>query len=100
VFCKSPPLADSLAPVLHSRYLCPAGVTPSDPADVVAARLDNVTFEDVPTLQAAHNAWWASYWSRSAISLDAAHSDTEAFWWSAVYALGSATRAGQVCTTS
>ncbi len=75
-------------------------MAPSDPADVVAARLDNITFEDVPTLQAAHNAWWASYWSQSAISLDAGHSDTEAFWWSAVYALGSATRAGQVCTPS
>jgi alpha-L-fucosidase 2 len=63
---------------------------------VVASRLGNVTAEDVPTLAAAHNDWWSSYWNQSSIDLDEAHSDTEAFWWSAIYALGSASRAGQV----
>ncbi len=56
-----------------------------------------MTADGVPALAVAHTAWWAAYWSQSAISLDGTHNQTEAFWWSALYALGSASRAGQVC---
>lgn len=72
------------------------GVFPSQtPAQAVAARLAAVGPGDVDPLRTAHEAWWAGFWSRSAVSLGGEPA-TEAFWYSSMYALGSGTRAGQV----
>lgn len=60
----------------------------------VALRLGAVSLGDLPALRASHAAWWRAFYTASAVSLEG-EGATEAFFYSALYALGSGTRAGQ-----
>jgi hypothetical protein len=71
------------------------GVKPATPAQAVGARVAAVTPAGLAPLRAAHEQWWAAHWSASSVALDGEDA-TEAFWYTALYALGSGTRAGQV----
>jgi hypothetical protein len=70
------------------------GVKPAAPAAVVGARVAAVTPQDLAPLRAAHELWWAAFFAASAVSLEG-EPETEGFWWSSLYALGSGSRAGQ-----
>lgn len=84
----------SVTYVLSAAATRDEGVSNGDPSAAVEARLASALASDLPTLRASHAAWWASFWARSSVTLDARESDTEAFWWTAMYALGSGTRPG------
>ena len=71
------------------------GVKPATPSQAVGARVAAVTPAGLAPLRAAHEAWWAAHWAASSGALDGEDA-TEAFWFSALYALGAGTRAGQV----
>lgn len=72
------------------------GVAPDDPLVVALRAVAATTAGAVPALKAAHSAWWSAYFGKSGVSLDPAAADVEAFWWTAVYALGAGSRAGGV----
>lgn len=77
-----------------SRDPSVAGRDPGDAASAWLAAVDLAT--GLADRWQAHAAWWDNFWSASLISLDSAEADTEAFWYTAVYALGSGSRAGQL----
>ena len=70
------------------------GVVGAPPLAAVAARLAAVALGDAPALARSHAAWWAAFYANSSVSLQG-EAATEAFFWSALYALGAGTRAGQ-----
>lgn len=72
-------------------------VVPRAPMDAATEWLGAVDpATGLATRWAAHTAWWDAFWTASAIDLDPAEADTEAFWWTGVYALGAGSREGQV----
>ena len=43
----------------------------ADPTDAVSKAVRSATPSSIQALEAAHVAWWASYWAQSAVSLPA-----------------------------
>jgi hypothetical protein len=86
----------SLALALSAASSHDPGVAPAAPLDVALRAVASATAGALPALRAAHEGWWAAYFNKSAVALDAAAADVEAFWWTAVYALGAGSRAGGV----
>lgn len=65
------------------------------PSAAVAARVNAVNASALVPLRTAHESWWNDFFSRSSVSLEG-EEETEAFWYTSLYALGSGTRAGQL----
>lgn len=73
------------------------GVAPQSPLSAALLNIGNTSVAQLPALADAHQSWWTDYFSRSSVTLDPEYAGSvEAFWWTAVYALGAGSRAGGV----
>ena len=86
-----------LASVITNTDLCDTTDGCRDPLPAAQARVANVTAADVSGVEAAHAAFWQSFWAQSSVSLPQSR-DVQDFWETAQYLLGSASRKGKVAT--
>ena len=73
------------------------GVAPQPPLSAALVEIANASAAQLPALATAHESWWVDYFARSSVTLDPEYAAAvEAFWWTAVYALGAGSREGGV----
>jgi len=71
----------------------PSGPMPAALRDTAVSRALAVTAADLARLEADHHSWWKDFWLRSYVSLP--DSVLQNYYYGALYALGSADRAGR-----
>jgi hypothetical protein len=73
-------------------------VFPADPADAATQRLTAVedSVEAYKAVYGAHVSWWTAFWGASSFALDPSMAETEAFTYTQLYAMGSASREGEL----
>jgi hypothetical protein len=84
-----------LATVFRSDARAGGGApSPSTLAGRATSAVSALTNAGVADLRAAHRAWWKSYWMKSIIQVN--DPTIMAYWYGALYAMGSASRPGKV----